>query len=181
MNQSLAVVEYKSVAVGIMAADAMVKAAPVDLVKAQSTCPGKFVVLVAGKLSAVKAAFEAAKAPGLANALVDTYFLGNPHELLLQGLSEVKKKGEHSALAVLEGHSVASVIGAVDEMLKAAPLSLIEIRVANGLGGKSFALLGGEVAALELSMAKAKSLLPPELFVEGVVIANPDMQVWEKL
>ena len=56
MNKALAMVEYKTVSSGMQAADIMVKTAEVDIIEATTVCPGKYMVLISGLLSAVKAA-----------------------------------------------------------------------------------------------------------------------------
>ena len=54
-------VEYVTVSTGIQAADIILKTANVEIIEAQTVCPGKYIVLFSGELSAVKASMEAAK------------------------------------------------------------------------------------------------------------------------
>ena len=54
--------ESRSIARGMSAADAMLKAADVRLIRAGVSCPGKYTVLIAGEVSAVQAAIEAGEA-----------------------------------------------------------------------------------------------------------------------
>ena len=60
MANAIGMVEYKTVASGMTAADLMVKTAEVDVIEAKTVCPGKFMVLITGDLSSVKAAVDAA-------------------------------------------------------------------------------------------------------------------------
>ena len=60
MKKALAMVEYKTVSSGMQAADLMVKTAEVDIIEATTVCPGKYMVLISGILSAVRAAVDAA-------------------------------------------------------------------------------------------------------------------------
>ena len=46
MGVSIGSVELNSVAAGVITGDAMLKAANVNLVAAQPTCPGKFIIIV---------------------------------------------------------------------------------------------------------------------------------------
>lgn len=64
MGVSIGAVELNSVAAGVVAGDAMLKAANVDLVVAQPTCPGKFIVIVAGDTASVETAVAAGCAEG---------------------------------------------------------------------------------------------------------------------
>ena len=61
MSKALGMVEYTTVATGIQAADLMVKTAEVDVVEAQTVCPGKYMVIISGDLSSVRASVDAAK------------------------------------------------------------------------------------------------------------------------
>ena len=53
MARAIGMVECTTVSTGFKAADEMAKAADVEILQAEVTCPGKFVILVAGELSAV--------------------------------------------------------------------------------------------------------------------------------
>ena len=59
MSKAIGMAEYQTVSTGIQAADLMVKTALVDIIEAQTVCPGKYIVIIKGDLSAVKAAVEA--------------------------------------------------------------------------------------------------------------------------
>ena len=85
MKKALAMVEYKTVSSGMQAADIMVKTADVEVIEATTVCPGKYMVLISGELSAVRAAVEAAAAK-LPDSLIDKFVLGNPHESIFTAL-----------------------------------------------------------------------------------------------
>ncbi|MEG0216355.1 MAG: BMC domain-containing protein, partial [Hungatella sp.] len=53
MSRAIGMIEFKTVSTGITAADAMVKTANVEIIEAQTVCPGKYIAIVAGDLSAV--------------------------------------------------------------------------------------------------------------------------------
>ena len=85
MAKALAMVEYQTVASGVTAADTMLKTSEVELLEAEVVCPGKYIVLISGDLSAVKAAVESSKAkyPG---KLIDSFVLGNPHDSIFPAI-----------------------------------------------------------------------------------------------
>lgn len=58
-DQSLGMVELNTVSSGISAADIMLKTAHVEILISETVCPGKYIVLIAGILSAVTAAVDA--------------------------------------------------------------------------------------------------------------------------
>ena len=58
MGKSIGLLELKSIPVGIETADAVLKAANVELLTATPTCPGKYVIIICGAVGAVKSAME---------------------------------------------------------------------------------------------------------------------------
>ena len=46
MSKAIGMVEYQTVSTGIYAADTMVKTADVDIIEAQTVCPGKYIVII---------------------------------------------------------------------------------------------------------------------------------------
>ena len=181
-GKSLGIMEYRSVALGIQAADAMIKAAGIKILMMQTVCPGKYIIMFEGKLSSVTMAIEAGKAEPFDTVLVDEYMLGNPDDSLLAAIYGTTEKGDIAAVGILEGYSVSSIVGTADEIVKTSPVSLIEIRLARGMTGKSYAIFSGEVAAVEASMEKAKGILVESgMYLHSAVIAKPDPQIWEML
>ena len=59
MKPVLGFIEYRSIAKGLEATDVMLKGGKVELIQATVMCPGKFVALISGDLSAVKEAVGA--------------------------------------------------------------------------------------------------------------------------
>jgi microcompartment protein CcmL/EutN len=83
-------------------------------------------------------------------------------------------KGELDAIGVVETNTVASAIVAADLALKTATVDLLELRIANGLGGKSFFTLTGEVSDVRSAVAAgARTASERGLLAREVVIARP--------
>jgi microcompartment protein CcmL/EutN len=83
---AIGVVEANSIPLGVLAGDAMVKTAAVDLVAAQTTCPGKYIVIVSGEVAAVRAAVSA----GVENAgaaLIDSLVIPNVDERVITAMA----------------------------------------------------------------------------------------------
>ena len=55
---SIGLVECKNVSKGILVTDEMLKSAGISLISSGSVCPGKFVTIVGGELSAINGAVE---------------------------------------------------------------------------------------------------------------------------
>ena len=181
MNKAIGMVEYKTVSSGMLAADRMVKTAEVELLQADTVCPGKFIVLISGDLSAVRAAVDSAVALD-SEQLIDSFVLGNPHDSIFSALYGATDVGEPNALGVLETFSAAAAIVAADTAAKTAMVDLIELRLARGMCGKSYMLITGEIAAVEAAINKAKQDAGDDgMFLDSSVIPNPDRKLWQNI
>ena len=145
MGPALALIELDSIAVGIEAGDAMVKRGPVEVVRAGTVHPGRYLILVAGDVAAVEEAFRAGIEVGQA-ALVDTVLLPNVHAQVVRALGGARQGGTGDALGIVETATVAATIEAADAGVKGASVELLELRLADGLGGKGYLLFDGSVS-----------------------------------
>lgn len=175
-------VEYQNVSTGVQAADIMVKTSEVDIIEAQTVCPGKYIVIIKGELSAVKASVEASKVR-FGEGLIDSFVLGNPHESIFPAIyGAVPVSNEVSALGVLETFDASQIIVAADVAAKTAVVSLIELRVARGMCGKSYMFITGEVAAVTAAIEKAKDAVGDKgMYLASSVIPRPDQKLWETI
>ncbi len=181
MGKAIGLVEFKTVSSGITAADIMVKTTEVDIIHAETVCPGKYFVLIEGDLSAVRAAVDAASKHATEH-LIDTFVLGNPHESLFGAIYGTISIENPKALGVLETYSVASAIVAADTAAKTAIVDLIELRLARGMCGKSYLLLTGEVSAVKSAIDKAIAGAGGNgMFLDSSVIAGPDEKLWKNI
>ena len=48
MSRAIGMIEFKTTPAGITAADAMVKTSEVEIVEAQTVCPGKYIAIITG-------------------------------------------------------------------------------------------------------------------------------------
>ena len=173
MSRAIGMVEYKTVASGVKAADLIVKTAQVELLQSQTVCPGKYIILFAGELSAVRVCVDAAQKE-YPESLIDQFVLGNPHEDIFKALTCTAEIDNVDALGVIETFTGASAIVAADHAAKTAEVQLFEIRVARGMCGKSYILLTGSVAAVTEAVDSACKLIKEDgLLLDYAVIPSP--------
>ena len=166
-------VEFNSIAAGIDAADQMVKTAQVDPLFFKTICPGKFVAAVTGDVAAVSASVNAGRETH-ADALVDWFIIPNIHRDVIGALAGATGITERGALGIIETFSAASIVVASDAAVKAADVQLLDVRVALGLGGKGYALMTGDVAAVNAAVeAGSTAAAESGLLVSKVVIPSP--------
>lgn len=181
MSRAIGMIEFKTVSAGVTAADVMVKTAAVELIEAQVVCPGKYIALITGDLSAVDAAVAAAK-KSASEQLIDSFVLGNPHQGIFPAIYGTTHIEHISALGILETYDAASIIVAADVAAKTAEVELIELRVAKGMCGKSYLYLCGEVSAVDAAIARAReSVAGSAMYLDSSVIAHPDPQICKSI
>ena len=181
MSKAIGMVEYQTVSTGVVAADTMVKTSDVEIIEAQTVCPGKYIVIISGELSAVRAAVDASKAL-YDEKLIDSFVLGNPHESIFPAIYGTTNLGDVEALGILETYSAASIIVAADTATKTAEVDLIELRIAKGMCGKSYMFITGSVSSVTAAIERTKVQMEDSgFFLDSSIIARPDDKLWQTL
>jgi bacterial microcompartment shell protein len=168
---ALGLLETSSIARGLVAADAMVKKAPVELVLERTISPGKHLTLVSGGVADVEEAMRAG-IDAAAHTLVDRLELPRPAVELLAALGR-EGAAAAGAVGIVETYSVASALLAADAACKAALVTIYELRLGDGLGGKAYFVIGGEQADVEAGLFAAETAIPPGLLLARELIARP--------
>lgn len=180
-DPALSLIEFSSIAVGIQAADAMVKRAPIEVIRAGTVQPGKYLVLIGGLTADVEESLDAGRQVG-GSEIVDLVYLPQVHRGVVEALQGGRVPESNDALGVIETSSVAAAIQAADAGIKAADVRLVEIRLADGLGGKGIVLYSGLVADVEVAVASGVAALDrAEQLVRQVVIPQLHGEMWENL
>jgi microcompartment protein CcmL/EutN len=178
---ALGMIETSNVVRGIEAADAMLKAAAVELVLNRSICSGKYIVLVQGEVGEVKSSV-AAGAETAAVALVDEMVLPHVHPAVVPALGNVCEPQELDALGIVETFSVATMLEAADGACKTSPIAIMELRLAMALGGKAFLTFTGTVASVQAAVdAAARIASAKGMLVDETVIAQPRPEIVREL
>ena len=181
VEPALALLEFSSIATGIQAADAMVKRAPIDVIRAGTVQPGKYLVLVGGQVADVEESLAAGREVGGA-AVVDLVYLPQVHPEVVDAIAGGRVPQVTDALGVVETTTVAAAIHAADAGIKGAEVRLLEVRLADGLGGKGIVLFSGLVADVEAAVEIGVGVLErPDLLVRQVVIPQLHPEMWENV
>lgn len=177
MVNSIACIELNSIARGYLVADAMLKAANVEMLFNRTICPGKFMVMVSGDVASVNAALETGLRVG-GGEVVDDLLIANVHPDVFPAISGTRIVEQTGALGVIETFSVAAIIEAADAAVKAANIELLEIHMAMAIGGKGFVTLTGDVASVQAAVdAAAQCIKSKGVLVDKVVIPQPSKEV----
>lgn len=181
MFETIGFLELNSIAKGVEAADLILKTAETDLVFAKAGCPGKYYILFAGEVAAVEASLRAGAGIG-GNHVVDQCLIPRVHPQVIRAVNQSGMPKQTGAIGVMEFYSVTASIYGADAAVKAADVDLIDVRLGTGIGGKSFVVLTGEVAAVKASVEAGIHTENAEgMVVSSVVIPNPRKEIFESL
>ena len=178
MQNALGMLEITSISKGIEVGDVMLKAADVALVAAHPVCAGKYIVVVTGEVSDVRASIEAGEeCSGM--KLVDKLLIPNIDPQVPRAINMCNDFGDDiDAVGSVELFSLCATVAAADAAVKAAAVRLIEIRLARGLGGKGFLTLTGNVSAVESSIKAIEERDEVQgLMSDSIVIPSPHPEI----
>lgn len=179
--EALGVVELSSIARGVIASDAMAKKAPIRILQTHPISPGKHIVVIAGGVAEV----EESLAVGVATAggtLVDRLMLPQAHEALvplIEGTS--KPPAALDSVAIFETFTVCSTVLAADAAAKAARVTLVDMRLGVGLGGKAFFTMSGRLEEVEAAALAGRAAIETGLLVGIETIPAPHEDLRKKL
>lgn len=173
---AIGVVELNSLARGVVVADAMVKRAPVKLLDSHPICPGKFLIIVGGEVDDVNEAMDAARYYA-GYTLTDSIIIQNLHAQVLPAIQGANPVPAISSVGLLETWVSPSCVMAADAACKAADITLIEVRLANGLGGKAYMTLTGELHEVEAAMQAAVKAVTSGHLIRHEIIPAPHLSV----
>ena len=181
MPVAIAAIETSSIAQGTVVGDAMVKTAEVELIQASPISPGKYWVLIGGDVAQVRASFQRGLEVA-ADTLLDSLWIPSLHEMVLPALAGAVQPADHDALGVIETLTASAAIVAADSAAKAAMVTLRDLRLANGLGGKGVLFLTGDLpnvqAAVDAGRAEA---VRKGLLARSVVVPRLHPQMKERI
>ena len=181
IEPALALIDFSSIAAGIEAADAMAKRAQIDVIRAGTVQPGRYLVLIGGTVADVEESLAAGRAVA-GPAVLDHVFLPHVHPEVVAAIGGGRVPELEDALGVVETATAAAVIHAADAGVKGADVRLVEIRLADGLGGKGIVLFSGVVADVQTAVELGVGTLErPEQLVRSVVIPRLHPSMWENV
>ena len=181
IEPALALVDFSSIAIGIEAADAMIKRADIQILKTGTVQPGRYLVLIGGSVADVGESLAAGREVG-GDTVLDHIFLPHVHPEVVRAIGGGRVPAATDALGVVETATVPAAILAADAGIKGADVHLVEVRLADDLGGKGIVLYSGVVADVETAVEIGVNVLErPELVVRKVVIPQLHSAMWENV
>jgi len=174
---ALGILEIRTVARGVVAADAALKRSPALLVHSRAVSAGKHLVMLEGGVAEVQEAMTAG-ALAAGDRLLDRVELPAADDQVWPMLGapitpdDWRDDDGAQAVAIVETETVCAAIAAADAAVKIAFVLVRDVRLAVDLAGKSYFTLTGTLDAIESAADAARDAAAQHL-VELEVIAQP--------
>lgn len=169
---AIALIEYSSIATGILAGDEMLKKAPITVIKSGTVHNGKYLVLIGGSVASVEESYAKGVTVDPDN-IIDSMMLPDVHQQLHDSILGTRLKCTKESLGIIEASSVSTMIKASDAGIKGADVNIVEIRLADDIGGKAFTIFNGSIEEVQSAVEIAKKAVTvPKHWVNETIIPN---------
>ena len=178
---SIALLELSSIAVGIFTADIMVKRAPITVLKSGTVHNGKFLILIGGSVASVEESFYTG-IDSSSEKIIDQVQLPDVHQKVHDAILGYRQKCLSEAIGIIETSTVAAIIKSADAAVKGASIEILEIRIADDLGGKAFAIYNGEIEDVQSAIEISKeNVTKKEFWIRDKIIPRISPEMAEQL
>jgi microcompartment protein CcmL/EutN len=173
-HPAIAVVEFTSIADGIYCTDALLKKAPIAMIKSGTVSHGRYLIVIGGSTASVDESLQEALATGQSSVL-DHTFLPDVHEQVHAAVLGQHLPCEQEAVAILETDTVAANVRAAEIAVKGTEVRLVELRLAEyEMSGKAVSVYNGALHEVQAAMELAGNFLRGRKeFVQLRIISRP--------
>jgi microcompartment protein CcmL/EutN len=181
-KSNILITEFKSVSRGIQVTDSMAKSAKIIILQASTLCPGKYLTIAEGEISALNSAERIAETEG-GRHLFSSSLVGSIDEKVTGAIAGKLIDPGSDAIGIIEGPQMADLVNSSDIAVDSAPVEFVEYRLARGCGVASFYIMTGGLAALTEAVNNAARYLKERgSLLAYRIVPGPDKQVirWMK-
>ncbi len=171
-------IDLRDMPLGLRALDALAKEAEVEVLAAGTVQAGEYLILFGGQVEPVQRSYQRALRTAAAG-VVDGVMLPWAEERIVPAIRDgaVRWPAPGDTLGVVQTTRPPTMLKAVDAALKGALVELVQLRIAEGLGGKSIATIWGETHDVEAGIEEAERAIGAGAGLSSVVIRNVDDDV----
>ena len=179
---TIAVIEFGSIADGLYCTDALLKKAPIAMIKSGTVSRGRYLIIIGGSTAAVEESLNEALEAGQSSRL-DHTFLPDVHPAVHDAVLGQRAPVQQDAVAILETDTVAANVRAAELALKGTGVRLVELRLAEyEMSGKAISLFNGELADIQAAMELAGDFLRGRKeYVQHRIISRPHEALTQQL
>ena len=176
-KSNIAVIEFKSISKGIAVTDEMLKSAEVNLVLASTLCPGKYLTVLEGDVSAAENAVRTADRLGGRHVFSSEVISGINLEVI-RAIGGKLASAPLGSIGIIEGLQMSNLINSADMSVDSADVEFLDFRLGKGCGVVSFFVITGILSSVEEAVENAISYLGKcGSLIAYKIINNPDRQV----
>jgi microcompartment protein CcmL/EutN len=178
---AIALLEISGISTGLYCADTMIKCAPINVLKSGTVHNGKYLILIGGSVASVEEAYYTGITTSR-DELLDSVLLPDVHEQVHDAILGRRTECNKESIGIIETSSVAATIKSTDAAIKGTDVNIIEIRIADHLGGKAFSIVNGEIedvqTAVEIAQEKTTK---PDFWLRKTVIPNLHYEIGSQI
>jgi microcompartment protein CcmL/EutN len=113
--------------------------------------------------------------------IINDLFIPNLSQQIIPAITGTNPVTNFKSLSIIETFSIATCVTAADKASKMTPIELVEIRLANGIGGKAYFIMTGELYDIEASTEEAIRIIKEnDMLAAAEIIQNPHPDLIEK-
>ena len=171
---AIAVIEFRSIADGLYTSDAILKKAPIAMIKGGTVSGGRYLTIFGGTTGSVSESLSEALVIG-AGSVLDHAFLPDVHAKIHDAMLGKRTDSGQNSVAILETDTIAANIRAAEVAIKGTEVNLVELRLAEyEMSGKAISLYSGELQEIQAAMNIASDFLRGrQAFTHYRIIAHP--------
>jgi microcompartment protein CcmL/EutN len=179
---AIAVIEFASIADGLYCMDALLKKAPIAMIKSGTVSGGRYLVVIGGSTASVEESLNEALAAG-GSGVTDHTFLPDVHPQVHDAVLGQRVQPDQDAVGILETATVAANVRAAELALKGTGVRLIELRLADyEMSGKAISIYNGELHEVQAAMELAGNFLQGRKdYVHHRIISRPHEALTQQL
>jgi microcompartment protein CcmL/EutN len=181
-HPAIAVIEFSSLADGIFTTDAILKKAPIAMIKGGTVSGGRYLIIFGGTTGSVSESLTEALTIG-AGSVLDHAFLPDVHSTVHDAVMGKRVAAGQNTIAILETDTIAANIRAAEVAVKGMEVQLVELRLAEyEMSGKAISVYAGELHEIQSAMTIANDFLRGrQAFTHYRIIARPHEVISQQL
>jgi microcompartment protein CcmL/EutN len=179
---AIAVVEFSSIADGIFTTDAILKKAPIAMIRGGTVSGGRYLIIFGGTTGSVSESLTEALAIG-SGSVLDHAFLPDVHQKVHDAVLGEHARSHDQPVAILETDTIAANVRAAEVAVKGTEVELVELRLAEyEMSGKAISVYAGQLHEVQAAMMIANDFLRGrQAFTHHRIIARPHEVVTQQL
>lgn len=179
---AIAVIEFSSIADGIYTTDAILKKAPIAMIKGGTVSGGRYLTIFGGTTGSVGESLSEALVIG-AGSVLDHAFLPDVHPKVHDAMLGKRESPGQDTVAILETDTIAANVRAAEVAIKGTEVQLVELRLAEyEMSGKAISVYSGELHEIQSAMTIANDFLRGrQAFTHHRIIARPHEVIAQQL